>query len=220
MRLAVYLVLGVALLGCPADDPASGDTNPFGDIDKPVADAGGASSDDAPGEPSAPASAEAPQLVPVGRQATVRDPRDPTLNLRSGPSLASDVLVAMPNGTTLTVEACLPGAEGRRWCRVRGEAGTGWASESGLVLAEAPTARAAFTSRATVQDPDGWSNLRHGPGTEFGVVTRLVSGTPVEVVGPCLAPESSTSKWCTVTATTVSEGSVRGHIAHSRLRFE
>ena len=211
-RLAL-LGLAVGLLGCPADDrPQYGE--------KPQPSASGASGGDA-------ADADAPEAEPipgVPPRAVVRDPSG-AAGLRSGASAALPVTLQVENGAEVDVESCVD-AESSRWCRVRASGVDGWAPMASLAFrfgaapeAPAPEAPAPSTRPATAEDADGWTNLRTGPGTNFAVVTRILSGSPVEVQGACRVPEGGRSRWCQVKGFTVTEGDVRGWIAQSRLRF-
>lgn len=219
MRL-VPLLLAVALLGCPSNSTPSApsDAVTFSDATKGKPSVASRADDEEP----APASSsqttdQTPTLVSVGRDATVRDPRDGFLYLRAGAGTEASVLAQMPNGSAVRVQECERGTEGRRWCLVSFEGRSGWAHESGLDYrtASAP----ASPRRAVVQDPDGWTNLRAAPSLD-AEATRIVSGTPTTVVR-CVAPQGgSRSRWCEVVAHTVGSGDLDGWIAESRLRYE
>lgn len=220
MARAALLLCALALLGCPGEQTgiekgkvgarlAETDTTDLGrqQTETPEAPSSGSSSPEASGA-----------LVAVESEATVRDPRDGFLFLRIGPSSSTDALAQMPNGSAVYVEACEPGTLGRRWCRLRFGAQSGWASETGLDYpAPAPEADA---RTATVTDPDGWTNLRSEPSTSAAVTTRLLAGASV-TVRACIPPQGgSRSRWCEVDAFTVTDGDLRGWIAESRLRYD
>ncbi|MEM6327290.1 MAG: SH3 domain-containing protein [Bacteroidota bacterium] len=212
------LFFALALVGCPASDPApapDSDAVTFSDAQKgkPAFPSRGSETDDA----EAPASVTVETVV-VGRTATVRDPEDGFLFLRNGPGTEAEALDRMPNGSRIQVNACQPGTEGRRWCRVTYEQRDGWAHESRLDYTGAAESGASETTsrRAVVSDPDGWTNLRERPSTEAAIVSRLDNGTAL-TVGACQAPGAgSRSRWCPVT---VAEGTLSGWIAESRLRY-
>ena len=215
----VLLALATALVGCPSPDaPAPG--NEFSGVYK------GKQQTPASGETTAttaptPEGTAAPQLVAVNRQATIRDPQDTFLHLREGPSSRTASLAQMPNGSSVRIGSCQEGTVGRRWCQVAFGAQEGWAFESGLDLVERPASprEVAAPRIATVDDPDGWTNLRSSASTQAAVVTRLISGARVQVTA-CIPPQNgSRSRWCEVEAFTVSDGTLSGWIAESRLRY-
>lgn len=223
MRWLVPLLLFAVLVGCPAPEdgpPGATETgsaaSPFATTYKGKA-AEGAQRDteDAESEET-----EAPTLVAVDRQATVRDTRDGFLYLREGPSSQTAALAQMPNGSSVGIGSCQPGAEGSRWCQTAFDGRDGWAHESGLDYVARPSSprEVAAPRSAIVADPDGWTNLRAEPSTS-AEATRVVSGTPV-TVHVCTPPgNGSRSRWCEVTAHPVS-GDLAGWIAESRLRYE
>lgn len=221
MRLAL-LALAVALAGCPSPDAPETDS-PFSDVykSKQQASGGDATPEAVDPEDAAPETAAAPRLVEVDQQATVRDPQDTFLHLRAGPSSQTASLERMPNGASVRVNSCRSGTVGRRWCAVTFEGLEGWAFETGLVLNARPASprEEAAPRTATINDPDGWTNLRASASTRAEVITRLISGSRVEVIA-CIPPQNgSRSRWCEVEAFTVSEGTLSGWIAESRLRY-
>ena len=85
---------------------------------------------------------------------------------------------------------------------------------------EAASRLVAVNRQATVRDPqDTFLHLRASASTRAEAVTRLISGSTVEVQA-CIPPQNgSRSRWCEVDAFTVSDGALSGWIAESRLRY-
>ena len=85
---------------------------------------------------------------------------------------------------------------------------------------EAAPRLVAVNRQATVRDPqDTFLHLRASASTRAEAVTRLISGSTVEVQA-CIPPQNgSRSRWCEVDASTVSDGALSGWIAESRLRY-
>ena len=90
------------------------------------------------------------------------------LNLRAGPSADHKVIARLNPGQTLEFVA-----ERGNWLRVRLTDGKiGWASEKFLYTY---TALDGDTLKV-LQTPDGYLNLREGPGTEHAVKQRIYPG--------------------------------------------
>lgn len=222
MPRLLLLVLALALTGCPGDSTGVAKGKALGSAraDPPGAAADTSRAGPQPEAPSPEAAGET-ELVAVSQNATVRDARDGFLFLRSGPSSQTEPLAQMPNGSSVYIDACEPGTEGRRWCRTVFDGRTGWASETGLDVAPRPASprEEASPREATISDPDGWTNLRAEASTRATVVTRLLNGSTVEVQACIPAQNGSRSRWCEVDAFTVTDGALRGWIAESRLRY-
>ena len=120
---------------------------------------------------------------------------DGALNLRSGASLNNSVITVMPNGApvTLTGEA----AGGFLGVVYNGTAGWAWGeylnTSGSAAPAPAPSAPAPApvesgnpgvgdTVVGTMRTTDRL-NMRSGPGTSYGIITTLVNGATVEIMG-------------------------------------
>lgn len=107
------------------------------------------------------------------------------VNLRSGPSTSSSALTVVPRASVLTAK---PGAGSGSWRQVTYGTRTGWMLAT-YVTPKKPAASPAGTggssgSTSTVSYVNvSWLNLRSGPSTSAGVLTRLARGTAVTHVG-------------------------------------
>lgn len=145
-----------------------------------------------------PASAPAP-AVPAGdlRQTTGN------LNLRSGMSTSTAILVTIPSGTTLTVQSV-----SGTWAKVSYKGYTGYVSTtylksvSGTVTAPAPEVPA---QGEDLRKTTGNLNLRSGMGTSYGILLTIPSGTTLTV-------QSVSGGWAKV-----SYGGKTGYVATSYL---
>lgn len=103
----------------------------------------------------------------------VNSPGDGYLNLRTGPGGKYAVIMRMYHGSHLDT------LEYRgKWARVRHESGAvGWAHGDYMVRPSSGPVRLYVWSPG-----DGYLNLRTGPGTRYGIITRMNHGEWVEVL--------------------------------------
>jgi len=103
----------------------------------------------------------------------VNSPGDGFLNLRTGPGSSFAIITQMDHGTTVnTLEIS------GKWARVEHESGAvGWAFRKYMVPYQAGPAKYYVFS-----PNDGFLNLRTGPGTNFGVISRMYNGSWVEIL--------------------------------------
>lgn len=122
---------------------------------------------------------------------------DGALNLRSGPSTGNSVITVMPNGAKVS----LTGQSSAGFLSVTYNGTAGWAfadylSTSGpstpttpTTPAPAPTTPTTPSAPSVGDTPVGTMrtttrlNIRTGPGTGYSVVTTLVTGATVEIMG-------------------------------------
>lgn len=110
---------------------------------------------------------------------------DGSLNLRSGPSTGNSVVTVMPDGAQVS----LTGESSGGFLSVTYNGSAGWAfadylsssAGSGDTSGSGSTAvgdTVVSTMRTTTR-----LNMRSGPGTNYGIITTLVNGATVEIMG-------------------------------------
>jgi uncharacterized protein YraI len=106
---------------------------------------------------------------------------DGALNLRSGPSLTSPVILVMPDGATVTITGALQnGYYPVRYGSTNGYASATFLRIGGTPSSPTPTATVPAIDTATVLEP---LNLRSGPGTSYSVLALMPSGVTVNITG-------------------------------------
>ena len=143
------------------------------------------------------------------------------LNVRSGPSVAHNILTSVPGGTVLPVTAI---DSGRRWFQVSSPAGTGWVNSHytvsrgnfiGMPVLGADTdAGLAIPYGGPHLVVNTWRlNLRSGPGIGYAVMGVVAGGARLPVVAV-----DSRGLWHQVD-TTAGRGWVNAHYAAKRGNF-
>lgn len=139
--------------------PAAGSGQPNPNPPQPVPDTGAPAPDSGSGQPQAPAK----------RTATVQTDG---LNLRGQASTTSPVLGTLKLGTTLIILE-----QQGDWYRVQTPDGkTGWVA-GWLISVQEP---AMSGPHVTILNPD--TNIRSGPGTQYGIVRRVQTGEKYAIV--------------------------------------
>ncbi len=113
------------------------------------------------------------RVLPTAAQTATTATTTDTLNLRSGPDLASSILTVMPKGAAVT----LTGAESNGFRPVSYNGIRGWAFSTFLAIDTPP---AAPSTPATTTDA---VNLRSGPGTSYRVLAVMPRGVSVTATG-------------------------------------
>lgn len=106
--------------------------------------------------------------------------RDGYLNLRGGPSTGYHVIAKMKHGSPIHVIAA-PG----KWYKVRDTYGSvGWAHSGYMTRDPKPIYKPAPVHEKLYVKAPGYSglNLRHGPGTHYGVILTMKQGSAVKVL--------------------------------------
>ena len=110
-------------------------------------------------------------------------------NFRTGPGTKHSIIAPLNNGTKLEVIS-KTGSWYYVHCPAKKAYGYVSANLVKLTAASAESTTPAQNA-ASVKSSDGFANLRKGPGTNYGVVTKLYNGTEVEIV-------SSSGNWSRV----------------------
>ncbi len=113
---------------------------------------------------------------------------DGSLNLRSGPSTGNSVITVMPNGAKVS----LTGQSSGGFLSVTYNGTGGWAFADYLSTSGGNSGSDSGTSTGSTDVGDTVIatmrtttrlNMRSGPGTSYGIITTLVNGATVEVMG-------------------------------------
>jgi serine/threonine protein kinase/uncharacterized protein YraI len=118
-------------------------------------------------------------------------------NVRTGPGQKHPVVGRIPAGTKgVEVGSCRPADDGMsqyEWCQVNWNRTTGWTSR--CCLNEQVTQG---TYSIPTNMPQGYQNLRSGPGQRHAVITRIPAGVGGVEIGPCRGPDDNVSRydWC------------------------
>ena len=140
-------------------------------------------------------------LIPKPADGPIATTTPAVLNVRAGPGLTYRILTTVPRGTQATIIGIGPNAE---WFKVRLDA----LSKPAWIYAGLTTVqgRLGGVKRYTLAEVNGYTptdvvstvtcsanpvaitipavlNVRRGPGTQFEIVTTVVSGTRAEIVG-------------------------------------
>ena len=140
-------------------------------------------------------------LIPKPADGPIATTTPAVLNVRAGPGLTYRILTSVPRGTQATIIGIGPNAE---WYKVRLDA----LSKPAWIYAGLTTVQGLLggVKRYTLAEVNGYTptdvvstdtcsanpvaitipavlNVRRGPGTQFEIVTTVVSGTRAEIVG-------------------------------------
>jgi hypothetical protein len=111
------------------------------------------------------------------------------------------------NGETIWLKNALPNGTGNYAARVTGLVGTSYYElsgsfsemvcpplDAGCPPEEGPNSALSFARVHfdDLPDEEGLLNVRSGPGTEYGIVTRLINGDPIAIVGQATSSDGAT----------------------------
>jgi uncharacterized protein YraI len=118
-------------------------------------------------------------------------------NIRSGPGQKHSIIAKIPAGTNgVELGPCRPPDDGQSrydWCQASWNGNTGWISSCCLNEQVAP---GVYSIPANL--PEGYQNIRSGPGQQHAVIAKVPAGSGGVEIGPCRPPDDGQSRydWC------------------------